>query len=149
MMKGNKIMKMKFANSELEYELLDGEYRRYTEEEYGEYLCVGVLNTNRILFQYIDTKKESINFVQSIINNIHDLAIDYLVNVLEKNDDLLVRLTLYPEAPTSFEIYYNCDCEEDDTNSLIKWISTHNDFAAKHYRYTEIKNGHQKYIGEE
>ena len=149
MMKGIEIMKMEFANSGLEYELLDGEYRRYTEEGYGEYLCVGVIGTNRVLFQYIDTKKESINFVQSLIDNIHDLAIDYLVSALEENDDLLIRLTLYPGTPTSFEIYYNCDCERNDINSLIEWIGTHNDFAAKEYRYTEVKNGHQKYIGEE
>lgn len=143
-------MKMKFADSELEYELLEGEYRRYVEEEgqAGEYLCVGVFNTNRVLFHYVDTVKEPVDFVQSVISNIPDFAMDYLINALSENDDMLVRLIFIPGAPTGFEIYYNCYCEENDINSLVAWMSAHNDFAATEYRYTEVINGHQKCVGE-
>ena len=140
-------MKMKFANNELECELLEGEYRRYADEGYGEYLCVGISNTNRVLFQYIDIVKEPIDFVQSIIDNVPDFAMDYLVNVLSNKNDVLVRMTLYPEVPTGFEIYYDCYCENNDVESLVDWMRSHNDFEAEEYRYTEIINGHQMCIG--
>ena len=148
-MKGIETMKMKFADSELEYELLNGEYRRYKEHdgnENAEYLCVGLFNTNKVLFQYIDTLNEPVDFVQSVISNIPEYAMDYLVGVLNKNNNIFIRLTFYPGEPTGFEIYYDCDCKENDINSLIKWMNIHNDFAATEYAYTEIINGHQKHI---
>ena len=144
-------MKMKFADSELKFKLLDGEYRRYVDDEgnkHAEYLCVGEFDTSRVLFQYIDTTNEVVDYVQSIISNIPEFALDYLVHALSANDDILARLTFYPGAPTSFEIYYNCYCEENDINGLVDWMSAHNDFAATEYRYTEVINGHQKCVGE-
>lgn len=147
----NKIMRIQFDNKEFNFELLDGEYRRYVEEDdsrSAEYLCVGVCGMNRILFQYIDTTGESVNFVQRIVDNIPDFALEYLMDVIDKNINLLVRMTFVPVLPTSFEIYYDCDCEDDDINSIIKWISENNDFAATEYRYTEVVNGHQKCVGE-
>ena len=144
-------MKMKFADSELEFKLLDGEYRRYIDEDknkYAEYLCVGEFDTSRVLFQYIDTTNEVVDYVQSIISNIPEFALDYLVTALSTNNDVLVRLTLYPGEPTSFEIYYHCYCEDNDINNLIGWMGAHNDFAATEYKYTEVVNGHQKCVGE-
>ena len=105
--KGSETMKMKFADSELEYELLNGEYRRYKEHngnENAEYLCVGLFNTNKVLFQYIDTLNEPVDFVQSVISNIPEYAMDYLVGVLNKNNNIFIRLTFYPGEPTGFEI---------------------------------------------
>lgn len=141
-------MKIKFANNEFEGTLTNGEYRRYADEGYGEYLCVGIFGNNRVLFQYIDTMNEAVDYVQGVIDNIPDFAMDYLVNVLNENNDILIRLTLYPQTPTGFEIYYNCQCEENDVQSLIAWMGEHNDFEAEEYRYTEIIDGHQKCIGE-
>lgn len=144
-------MKMQFNNKEFDLELLDGEYRRYVEEDgsqSAEYLCVGVCGVNRILFQYIDTTGEAVDFVQRIVKNIPDFAFEYLMNVFGQNNDILVRLTFVPVVPTGFEIYYNCDCEDSDVDSIIKWMKENNDFAATEYRYTEIVNGHQKCVGE-
>lgn len=146
----NKIMKMKFDNKEFDFELLEGEYRRYVEEDgsrRGEYLCVGVNGVNRILFQYVDTIGEAVDFVQRVVENIPDFALEYLMGVLNQNNDILVRMTFVPAMPTSFEIYYNCDCYDNDVNSIIKWMSENNDFAAAEYRYTEVANGHQKCVG--
>ena len=148
MTKGNKIMKMQFADSKLEYKLLDGEYHRYAEEDYGEYLCIGEFETSRILFQYIDMTKEPVDFIQCIIDNLPKVALDYLIYTLKENDDLLIRLTYYPNTVTSFEIYYNCYCEDDSVNGLIEWMHEHNDFAAKAYKYTEIIHGHQRCVGD-
>ena len=142
-------MKMQFVNKE--FELLDGEYRRYVEEDgtrSAEYLCVGVCGENKILFQYINPTGEAMDFVQCIVDNIPDFALDYLTDVLDINNNVLVRLTFVPALPTSFEIYYSCDCENNDTWSIIKWMADHNDFAATEFRYTEIVNGHQKCVGE-
>ena len=147
----NKNMKMQFDNKEFDFEMFNGEYRRYVEEDgarNGEYLCVGVCGTNRILFQYIDATGESVDFVQRVVDNIPDFALAYLIGVLDKNIDVLVRMTFVPVLPTSFEIYYDCDCENNDVNSIIKWMAEHNDFAATEYRYTEVINGHQKCVGE-
>ena len=142
-------MKLQFANRE--FELLNGEYRRYVEEDgtqEAEYLCVGVYGNNRILFQYIDTSKEAVDFIQRVVDNIPDFALEYLINVFEAKNDVLVRMTFIPMLPTSFEIYYNCDCESNDIDNIIQWMSENNDFAATEFRYTEIVNGHQKCVGE-
>lgn len=146
----DKIMKLKLDNKEFDFELLDGEYRRYVEDDgsrKGEYICVGVCGVNRIFFQYIDTTGEVVDFVQRIVDNIPDFALEYLMNVFDQNNDVLVRLTFVPVVPTSFEIYYDCYCEGNDINTIIKWMGENNDFAATEYRYTEIVNGHQKCVG--
>ena len=147
----NKIMKLKFDNKEFDFELFEGEYRRYVETDgsrNGEYLCLGVCGVNRIFFQYVDTTGEVVDFVQRIVDNIPGFALEYLMDVLDNNVDVLVRLTFIPVLPTSFEIYYDCDCENNDVGSVIKWMGENNDFAATEYRYTEVVNGHQKCVGE-
>ena len=148
-MKGFKIMKMKFGNSNIEFDLLNGEYRKL-EEESGKmicyYLCVGLCGANRILFHYIDTTHEPIDFIQSIIDNLIDMALNYLDGVLNANDNVLVHMSLYPGESTGYNIYYGCDCESNDINDLIAWMSNHNDFAAKEYNFTEIIDGHQQHI---
>lgn len=144
-------MKMQFNNKKIELELMDGEYRRYVDGDNtrsGEYLCIGICGNNKILFQYIDTTGEAVDFVQRTVDNIPDFALDYLTDVLVKNSDILVRLTFVPVLPTSFEIYYDCDYESNDMNGVIEWMANHNDFAATEFRYTEIVNGHQKCVGE-
>ena len=142
-------MKMQFANKE--FELFDGEYRRYAEDDgtqSAEYLCVGVCGNNKILFQYADTTGEAVDFIQDIIDNIPEFALDYLVNVLNTNNNVLVRMTFMPNSATGYEIYYDCGCENNDTSSIIMWIGENNDFAATEFRYTEVVNGHQKCAGE-
>lgn len=141
-------MKVKFANKE--FELLNGEYRRYVEENgthSAEYLCVGLCDDNKVLFQYIDTMGEVKDFIQCIIDNIPQFALDYLTDILSKNNNILARITLFPTMPTGFEIYYNCNCKNDDVDSIIQWMGDNNDFAATEYRYTEVINGHQKCVG--
>lgn len=143
---------MKFADSEFELELLDGEYRRCVDED-GEmsarYVCAGKVGNNRMLFQYIDTIQEPVDFVQSVISNIPDLAMEYLVGVLSDYENIMVMLTFVPGSPTSYDIYYDCDCESNEINSLEQWMFTHNDFAAFEFKYTEITNGHQRCAGSE
>lgn len=151
MMKGNDSMKIGFNNKEFEFELHDGEYRRYVEEDgsrSAEYLCVGIDNTNRILFQYIDTTGDIIDYVQSIVDNIPEFALNYLVNVLSQNDNILIRLTCGSGVSAGFEIYYNCDCKGNSIDDMIEWMWTNNDFEAAEFRYTEIIDGHQKCVGE-
>ena len=143
---------MRFADSELTLELLNGEYRRYinaTDEMRAEYLCVGLLNTNRILFQYIDTVLEPVDYVQSVISNIPEMALEYLVYVLENKENMLVHMVFVPGRETCYDIYYECDCSDNETISLLKWALNHNDCAAFEYKYTEIINGHQVCAGSE
>jgi hypothetical protein len=142
-------MKMQFANKE--FDLLDGEYYRYVEEDgtrSGEYLCMGICGENKVLFQYIDTTDEAIDYIKRVVENIPDFALGYLSDVLDKYNNILVRLMFVPALPTSFEIYYNCDCTSNDMDAIIGWMADNNDFAATQYRYTEIVNGHQKCVGE-
>jgi len=142
-------MKMQFINKE--FELLDGEYRRYVEEDgsqSGEYLCVGTCGTNKIFFQYLDTINEAADFIQRIVENIPDFALEYLTGVLNNNNNILVRLTFMPVLPTAFEIYYDCTCTNNDVDSLIEWMGNNNDFAATEFRYTEVINGHQMCAGQ-
>lgn len=141
---------MKFANSELDFELLDGEYRRYVDEigaMSSRYLCVGISGSNRILFQYIDTVHESVDFIQSVISNIPDPALEYLIDVLSTKTNILVSLTFVPGCPTNYDIYYDCDCNDNAINSLERWMIDNNDFAAFEFKYTEVINKHQVCAG--
>ena len=144
-------MKMQFANKEFEVELLNGEYRRYVNEngvQDAEYLCVGLYGENKILFHYIDTTGTIVDYIQNVMDNIPEYALEYLTNILNKHTNVLVRLTFIPVFPTSFEIYYDSHCESNDVNDIIQWMGENNDFAATEFRYTEVINGHQKCVGE-
>ena len=140
-------MKMQLFNNNIEVTLMEGVYQTYPDN-YSEYLCVGKCGSNRILFQYIDRTKDIVDYVQTIADNIPQFALDYLIQLLNTQSNLLVRLVFEPDTMTGFEIYYDCDCENDDLTNLIYWMYRNNDFAASEYRYTEIKNGHQQCVGE-
>lgn len=143
-------MTTKFIHRGFEFELLDGEYRKHVDVdgEHAEYLCVAKYNYNKMLVQYVDTTGISVDFVQTLMGNMPDFAFDYLINVMNNNNNVLARTTFVPATPTSFEIYYNCDYVGDDIDGIIDWMRQHNDFAAETYRYTEVINGHQKCVGE-
>ena len=143
-------MTTKFTHRGFEFELLDGEYRRYADVggEHAEYLCVAKYNGNRMLVQYVDTTGIVVDFVQTLMDNMPNFAFDYLVSVMNNNNNVLARTTFVPATSTSFEIYYNCDYVSDDIDGIIDWMRQHNDFAAETYRYTEVINGHQKCVGE-
>lgn len=133
------------------FRLGEGEYRRYRDEDgltRAEYLCIGLYKNNKILFHYVDTTGEIVDYVKTIWNNTPDFAKEYLMDVLNKNENLALRMTLVPGTPTSYEIYY--DGYKDRgllAEPLIQWMLQHNDFAAETYRYTEILNGHQECVG--
>lgn len=143
-------MTTKFTHRGFEFELLGGEYRKYVDVggEHAEYLCVAKYNGNKMLIQYVDTTGVIVDYVQTLMENVPDFAYNYLIDVMNKNSNILVRLTFIPAAPTSFEIYYHCDYDSEDIDGIVSWMGHHNDFAAESYRYTEIVNGHQKCIGE-
>lgn len=136
------------------FEVLEGEYRRYRnhskEPEHSEYLCVAKYNGNRLLLQYVGTEDETVDFVETLFSRLPEFAFDYLMSVLDKYENILVRATYVSmeDAIASYEIYYDCDCLRDDIDSVLGWMISHNDFASETYRYTEIVNGHQKCVGE-
>lgn len=143
-------MTTKFMHRGFEFELLDGEYRRYVDVDgkHAEYLCVAKYNNNKMLIQYVDITSVVLDYVQTLMDNMPDMAFDYLMDVMTSKENVLARLTFIPATPTSFEIYYDCDYEKDDVDGIIEWMIQNNDFAAETYRYTEIVNGHQKCVGE-
>lgn len=144
-------MVTKFEYREFEFDLLDGEYRRYRnmpgQPEQAEFLCIAKYKENQLLLQYIDSTGVPVNYVKTLFENIPDFAFEYLMNVLDKQTNILVRMTFVPEAPTSFEIYYECDSCTDSIDETVRWMASHNDFASMEYRYTEVVNGHQKCVG--
>ena len=143
-------MTTKITHRGFEFEILTGEYRRYVDVngKHAEYLCIAKYNNNKILLQYIDTTGVVVDFVQTLMDNMPDVAFDYLMSVISNKDNILARATFIPATPTSFEIYYDCDNDSDNIDEVIDWMRHHNDFAAETYRYTEIVNGHQRCVGE-
>ena len=146
-------MTTKFEYRGFGFELLDGEYRRYRnrpgEPEHAEYLCVAKYKGNRLLLQHIRTDGEIVGFVETLFNNMPNFAFDYLMSVLDEHQKIIVRATYMTveDSPTSFEIYYGCDCESDQIDDILAWMINNNDWAAENYRYTEVVNGHQKCVG--
>jgi hypothetical protein len=143
-------MTTRFTHKGFEFELLNGEYRRYVDvnEQSAEYLCIAKHNDNKLLLQYVDTTGLIIDYVQTLMDNLPNIAFDYLMDVISQRQDVLARVTFTPATPTGFEIYYDCDYSGDDIDGIIGWMLEHNDWAAESYRYTEIVNGHQKCVGE-
>ena len=131
----------------LTIELLEGEYYRFATVDptrINYYLCVGTYKTNKILFQYVDTKNEPVDYVQAVIDNLPKVALEYLVDVLNTNEKVLVFISHVPGSITHFDIYYQSDCESNATDDLLDWMMDHNDWAAKQYNYTEIIDGKQR-----
>ena len=135
----------------LTIELFEGEYYRFATADptrINYYLCVGTYKTNKILFQYVDTKNVPVDYVQAVIDNLPKVALEYLVDVLNTNEKVLVFVSHVPGSITRFDIYYQSDCESNATDDLLDWMMDHNDWAAKQYNYTEIIDGKQRPAGE-
>lgn len=129
-----------------EFVLQNGTMRRYPGEA-PDYLDVGVAeNNNRILFYYSDAS-EIVDYIDTIIKNVPDIAVKYLDELFEKRTDILLRLWYTPGSEMScFEVYHNCTCESNELDDLIRYMASNNDFAAAQYRYTEVINGKQRPI---
>ena len=133
---------------DLDVQLLTGEYHRFQEEDrINFYLCPGLVGTNKLLFQYVDTLGQPVNFVQAVVDNIPKVALEYLVDALNTNENVLVFVSHVPGSITRFDIYYQSDCESNATDDLLDWMIDHNDWAAKQYNYTEIIDGKQRPAG--
>lgn len=70
---------------DLDVKLLEGEYHRFRPNDArggNFYLCLGLVGENKILFQYVDTLNQPKDYVQEVLNNIPEIALKYLVKVL-------------------------------------------------------------------
>lgn len=146
-------MATEFEYRGFDFELLDGEFRRYRDfpelANREEYLSVAKYNGNRILLQHVRTDGEIVDYVRTLFEKIPDFAFDYLMSVLNNHQGVMVcaSYVAIEDAMTSFTIYYGCDCDSDQIDDIIAWMISNNDWAAENYRYTEVVNGHQKCVG--
>lgn len=137
---------------DLNIDLLEGEYHRFVDDDgtrTNYYLCVGLNGTNKLLFHYIDVDGTPVDYVQTTIDNLPEVALNYLTRVIANNDNLIAHVNYYPGWPTGFDLYYDSNCESNLIDDIVQWEKSHNDFAAKEYSYTEIINGKQRPIGQE
>ena len=146
-------MATEFEYRGFDFELLDGEFRRYRDfpelANREEYLSVAKYNGNRILLQHVRTDGEIVDYVRTLFEKIPDFAFDYLMSVLNNHQGVMVcaSYVAIEDAMTSFTIYYGCDCDSDQIDDIIAWMISNNDWAAENYRYTEVVDGHQKCVG--
>ena len=146
-------MATEFEYRGFEFELLDGEFRRYRDfpelANREEYLTVAKYNGNRILLQHVRTDGEIVDYIRTLFEKIPDFAFDYLMSVLNSHQSVMVCAfyVAIEDAMTSFTIYYSCDCDSDQIDDIIAWMISNNDWAAENYRYTEVVDGHQKCVG--
>lgn len=112
------------------------------------YVALAEVGSNTILFHYTDASQNTLDYVDSIINGLPDFAKNYLAQVVNDNDNLLIHWSQYPNTDSGYTIYYDCDCENKDLIELPYWMQVNNDFAFVDYRYTEVKNGHQMIVGQ-
>lgn len=136
---------------DLNVKLLEGEYHRFQKDDGNRanfYLCTGLVGENKLLFQYVDTLNQPVDFVKAVVDNIPNVALEYLVNVLNTHKNVLVFVSHLPGCITCFDIYYGSTCESNVTDDLLDWMMDHNDWAAKTFNYTEIIDGKQRPVGE-
>lgn len=137
---------MEIKLGEMNVRLLEGEYHRFRptgSRGANFYLCVGLIGENKLLFQCVDTLNQPKDYVQAVIDNIPDVALEYLVDVLNTHKNVLVFMSHVPGNITCFDIYYENTCESNVIDDLLDWMTDHNDWAAKQYNYTEIIDGKQ------
>lgn len=115
------------------------------ESEY--YVALGNCLGHTVLFNYTHINNYDLDYIYEIINGIPEFASNYLLNVMQNNDNLLIYLTRYLDVDSCYDIYYDFDGDDLSINGLVNWMQLNNDFAATSYRYTEIKNGKQSIPG--
>ena len=97
----------------------------------------------------MDTTGDIVDYVKTIISNTLSFALEYLMDTLNANENLLVRMVHVPNTSTTYEIYYDVHTIKNvNVESLTEWMAANNDFSADDCRYTEIVNGHQKNLEE-
>ena len=124
----------------------NGEIHRLRDDfgnESAYYVAFGNCSGHNILFNYTNIDDYNLDYVSEIINGIPDFAANYLVGVMQSNNNLLIYLTRYMGSDSCYDIYYDFDGDDLSINGLVNWMQLNNDFAAVNYRYTEIKNGKQ------
>lgn len=137
-----------FFNQELK--IITGEMHRQIDELGNEsmyYVALAKCLEHNIVFCYTNIDRHDINYVDEIIDGIPSFAANYLLDVMQNNDNLLVYITKYNNADSCYDIYYDFDGDDLSISGLVNWMQINNDFAMVNYRYTEIKNGKQTIPG--
>ena len=111
------------------------------ESEY--YVALGSCLGHNIFFNYTCVNSYELDYIAEIINGLPEFASNYLLDVMQNNNNLLIYLTRYIDEDSCYDIYYNFDGDDLSIDGLVNWMQLNNDFAAINYRYTEIKNGKQ------
>ena len=128
----------------------DGEIHRL-RDDYGNessyYVALGQCLGHNILFNYTNIVDYNMDYIFEIISGIPTFASNYLLDVMQHNDNLLIYITRYLDVDSCYDIYYNFNGDDLSINGLVNWMQLNNDFAAVNYRYTEIKNGKQSIPG--
>lgn len=106
--------------------------------------CLG----HTVVFCYTDIDDYNVNYVGKIISGIPSFAVNYLLNTMYNNDNLLIYIARYANADSCYDIYYDFNEEDKSIDNMINWMQINNDFAMANYRYTEIKNGKQTIPGQ-
>lgn len=139
---------LNFFNQQLN--ITTGEVHRQVDEFGNEsmyYVALAECLGHNILFCYTSIDKHDINYVNEIITGIPSFAANYLLDVIQNNDNLLIYITKYTNADSCYDIYYDFNGDDLSVGGLVNWMQLNNDFAMVNYRYTEIKNGKQTILG--
>lgn len=124
----------------------NGEIHRLRDDLGNEsiyYVALGHCLGHHILFNYTKINNYDLDYVTEIISGVPKFASDYLLDVMQHNNNLLIYLTRYVDTDSCYDIYYDFDSDDLSIDGLVNWMQLNNDFAAVNYRYTEIKNGKQ------
>lgn len=130
--------------------LITGETHRLVNDlgqQTSYYIALAECLGHYILFCYTDMNDDSVNYVSEIIDGIPSFASNYLIDVMQNNNSLLIYITRYIDSDSCYDIYYNFNGDDFSIDGLVNWMQLNNDFAAVNYRYTEIKDGKQTIPG--
>lgn len=88
-------------------------------------------------------KEETSNIIQEIIDGIEEIFAQYLANVLNNNQNVLVLIGKDAADKSFYTIYYGYSDNLLLPFNLFRWMNTNNDFAVDDKRFTEVRNKHQ------
>lgn len=124
----------------------NGEFTEDKNSNLKFYTAICTCNNNTILLAKKIKGNCNYDIVEDVLNNIYKEPLNYLANILNNYNNILVFVYRDTDNTSCYEIYYNYDNKQEQLGDIINWMSNNSDNDDDTHLYTEIKDGHKQCI---